>query len=189
MQLNKISNSQKGISLVEIIVVIFIIAIFSTILISDFPTIQRQFALSRAAYKLAEDLRRAQDLSLSGVKTNDSSGQPIAKVYGYGVYFNLSVPTQYIIYADVGNFQRYISGDPIIETTDISKDNPSLYIKQINNINGAYVSINFSPPDPTIKIDNLSSGNSEIGIVLGLNSDSSAIRTVWANTSGLINVQ
>ena len=210
----KISNSQ-GITLIEIVVVIFITVLFFLILISDFPKIQRQFALSRVAYELAQDLRKTQDLGLSGVQLIDKNGQPIS-IKGYGVYVNLvaQFKTQYIIYADVNGDQKYSSdltfplcdeadqtsgqlvSDCVIKIIDIKDSNnggnPNLYIKQINNINNpsiGFTSINFSPPNPTIKIDNLNSGQSGIEIVLELSADASASRKVLVNTSGLINVQ
>ena len=200
----KISNF-RGITLIEVVVVIFIISLFSMILISDFPKIQRQFALSRVAYKLAQDLRKTQDLALSGVIIKDQNGSSIA-IKGYGIYVNLmQSTTQYLIYADVtpgdrkyiGNFSTSLCSQSVAQTSDcpieiidVSKENSDLYIKDIKNVigNNGY-GVNFSPPNPKIDINTLSLGKSEIGIVLGLRSDSSAIRTVWTNTSGLINVQ
>lgn len=198
-----LKNCQKGFTLVEIIVVISIIALFSAILVSDFPKIQRQFALSSATYKLAQDLRRVQDLGLSGVQVADRQGDLIA-VKGYGIYINLAQSAKkYILYADVNGDQKY-SGDTsfslcsqlnnpasdcTIEVVDISKENSNLYIKQINNITGNFTSINFSPPNPTITLNNLASGQSQVGIVLSLKSDVLSTRAVWVNTSGLINVK
>ena len=98
------SIKEKGITLVEIIVVIFMIVMFSLIIIADFPTIQRRFALSRSAYKLAQDLRRAEDLGLSGVPLNDVSAPPSPILLkGYGLYADVSSHSakEYIIYADV----------------------------------------------------------------------------------------
>jgi type II secretory pathway pseudopilin PulG len=198
-------STERGITLVEIIVVILIIALFSMILISDFPKIQRQSALSRVTYKLAQDLRKAQDLGLSGVLIKDSQNNPIMAV-GYGVYINLDQSTtKYIIYADVktdsianaysGNFSTPLfcsstaspASDCVIEIIDVSKEDSSLSIKPFTNIDGNSTSINFSPPDPTITIANLVSSSSQIAITLG-NTDG-ATRKVWVNTSGLINVQ
>ena len=103
------TKSQKGITLVEIIVAVFIIVIFSVMLISNFPKIQDEFAISRAAYQLAQDLRKTQDLGLSGVPLSDASGNLIVDingapmpVRGYGIYI-LSNSQQYIIYADVAD--------------------------------------------------------------------------------------
>jgi len=193
---------EKGITLVEIIIAILIVTLFSAILISDFPRILKQFALSRATYKLAQDLRKTQDFGLSGVKTSDNQEELII-AKGYGVYFNLSNDTEYIIYADRGenpdfryngigqfcidNDQKDI--DCILESIDISKENPDLFISGINNIDSNYTSINFVPPNPTTEIENISYGNFRIGIVLGLRFEPSRTRTVWVNKSGLIQIK
>ena len=182
----QISNS-RGITLVEIIAVIFIIAIFSAILISDFPKIELQFALSRATYKLSQDIRRAQDMTLSGVKT-DISGNP-AK--GYGVYINLSDPSlgdkKYVLYADSGN-QQYDAGEEI-ETIDFSQAESGVIIDRIEGTtNDQQVDINFKPPNPTITITSLSSGN-RVQVIFALESDLSQERIVSVNTSGLIEIK
>jgi len=96
-----IKNFKKGITLVEIMVVVFIIALFTVILVSDFPRMLRQMGLSRVAYSFAQNLRKAQDLGLSGIQLKDVNEESIA-VKGYGIYINLSDnDKQYIIYADV----------------------------------------------------------------------------------------
>jgi len=207
--------SSDGITLIEIIIAIFIIVLFSLIITANFPGIQRQFALSRTAYKLAQDLRKAQNMALSGIKMTDGSESPMPiSVQGYGVYIDLSnQPTeQYLIYADVDGDQKYDGGsaspifcsnvnqasngalksDCVVEIIDVSKENPNLFIESISNISSTYTSINFKPPDPTVNIDNrcLSCPNgSTIGIKLGLATDSSSERTVQVNTSGLIGVK
>ncbi|MCX6718694.1 MAG: hypothetical protein NTY81_03805 [Candidatus Staskawiczbacteria bacterium] len=207
---SNLKKYSKGITLVEIVVMIFIIALFSLIVISDFPRIQKQYALSRAAYKLAQDLRRTQDLGLSGIKLNDTNGQPIT-VEGYGIYFDVSNTNpreniKYVIYADVNGDKKYsgdlsypfcdeadqgnpiiypLATDCVIDEIDVSKENPSLYIEGIENIMGSYASVNFTPPDPITTIDTLNLGQSGINIVL--NNGLSA-RKVFVNTSGLINI-
>jgi len=181
--------------------------LFSAILIANFPKILREFALSRAAYKLAQDIRKTQDLGLSGVQMTDGEGQPIL-AKGYGIYVDLSIsPAEdYLIYADRGEPHdfKYDGGslqfcsdnataatDCILEDIDVSQSNPDLFIKDIRNLKESFsfVSINFSPPNPVINIDNLQQGFSEIGVVLGLKSDDSFERTIWVNTSGLIRVK
>jgi prepilin-type N-terminal cleavage/methylation domain-containing protein len=208
MVFKNISNLEKGITLIEIIVVIFIIGIFSVILVSDFPKIQRLFALSRSTYKLGQDIRRAEDLGLSGVQVNDIQKNLIS-IKGYGIYINFFYEKQkYLIYADVdspnspanqmfdGNFSTLLCNerdkpavDCVIEIVDIAKENLSLTIKNIENVNTlGYVDINFSPPDPTVKINNIKEGSDRVGIVFGLSSGSSE-RTVWTNKSGMIEVE
>ena len=223
----KIKNSSAGITLVELVVVIFIIGLFSVILISDFPKIERQFALSRVTYKLAQDLRRAQDLGLSGVPTADINGDTIA-VKGYGLYVNYGDSnTKYVIYADVpgapdvngvrNSDQKYsgdlsyplcekvdpaINGtlisDCVVSLVDISKENPSLYIKGVTTTSGdttvsttGGVSINFRPPNPNTSISDESNVplHSSVSIIFGLKTDNAAARMVSANTFGLIEVK
>jgi len=201
-----LKSPERGITLIEIIIAIFIIGFLSVIMISDFPKIQRQSALSRSVYRIAQDVRRAQDMGLSGVQLKDVNDDPIL-VKGFGVYFAKSEPV-YMIYADVADelhpngsqtfenraanvlCEEYNSainvGDCVIERVDISKESASLYIEDIRNVTVDTTSINFRPPSPIIDIENLD-GN-KIGIVLGLLPDSS-YRTVWVNTSGLISVE
>jgi len=127
-KIEKLKNSQQGITLIELIVVIFLIVIFSMIIISDFPKIMRQHALSRATHKLAQDLRKTADLGLSGViipallttkcsqhtsletcsligcNWSGNSCFDAIKAKGYGVYVDLTQSTkQYVIYADVAD--------------------------------------------------------------------------------------
>ena len=214
-QVPSFKPQERGITLVEIILVVFIMSIFFMIVIADFPKISRQTALSRVAYKFAQDLRKAEDLGLSGVViTNDQTPKPvpIETIKGYGIYVDIShqPATNYIVYADIDNSKTYNPGsveecgklassspqfDCIIEAVDISQENKSLSIKSIvdaenEDILGSSISINFTPPGPlvTIKDDiHILYSNTKIGIVFQ-NTDK-ATRTVWINTAGLIDVQ
>jgi|GEM_PF-1331615 len=207
-----IIKKDKGVTLIEIIVSIFIIAIFSAILIANFPIMQKKFALSRATYKLAQNLGRVRDMGFSGVTIKDGQSTPqVLNVKGYGMYIDLSQPKQYLIYADVPtdsspdgskSFDNPVvklcslynpvidtKGDCVLEIIDIPKEHSDLYIKGINNIGAnRNVSINFNPPNPTITINNIVSTSSNIKIIIGLNSDSSQ-RSVLVNKTGLIDVK
>jgi len=100
-QVLRFKFQEKGITIIEIVVASFIIALFSAIIITNFPKILKQSALSRVSYKLAQDFRKTQDLGLSGIKILDASSNPIL-ASGYGIYLNRTSSTkQYIIYADV----------------------------------------------------------------------------------------
>jgi len=219
----KIKNHSRGITLIEIIVVIFIIILFSLILIVDFPKNLRQFALKRVVYKLAQDIKETEDLSLSGVHISDKNGSPIL-LKGYGIYFfdPLSDSTHYLIYADVNNNQKYedepnlhncgdnlqftccdlvdqtlqpLATDCVLEIVDISKENRSLSIekfvdKENQEISGTGISINFIPPNPTIKITKDVGEPEEleyVGIVLK-NTDN-LTKKVIINIAGLINIE
>jgi hypothetical protein len=170
-------------------VVVFIVALFSAILISDFPKIKRQFALSRATYKLTQDLRRVQDMGFSAQYT--------ANATGYGVYIDISgiENKKYIIYADIddgnGGDQQYTLGyDSILETIDLNDQEKGVIIKSIENTTSQQVSINFRPPNPNINISNLQPNVNSVKIILRLETDpTGTTRTVSVNSAGLIEIE
>lgn len=109
----KKNKNQEGITLIELLVVIFIVAFFSLMGISEFPKILRAYTLSRTTYKLSQDLRKVQDMGLSGVSLIKDSQDCVIPVKGYGVYVDASneeYNKRYIIYADVSNIQGSADG-------------------------------------------------------------------------------
>ena len=207
---SRFTFQERGITLVEVIVTMVIIIMFSMILIADFPKILRQFAISRASYKLSQDIRKTEDLGLSGVQIGD--GQVQAK--GYGVYVSNASPDEYIIYADRGDTPDYqyndtgydctnlpepdLKLDCIVELIDISKQESDIYIERIDFTDLAGIpastnsaSVNFAPPNPNITIINpeLGAAGKNIDITLGSNSDPAITRTVSVNKAGLVEVK
>lgn len=183
-------RSQKAFTLVEVIVVIAIISILSVIAIPSFSEVRLQFALSRATYRFAQDLRRAQNMALSGVKYKDQSGQ-VQPISGYGVYINKDTlgDKKYVIYANQssGN-QEYDDFDYAFDTVDFSSSESGVIISEIKNVvTFNNISINFEPPNPNTVIMPLN--QSSIDIIFALESDLTNFRTVSINTAGLIEVK
>ena len=204
----KRTSSSRGITLIEILVVVFIIALFSSILVTDFPKIKRQFALTRAVYKMSQDLRRTQDMGFSGQQIEGLD------VKGYGVYINLNDANlrnkKYIIYADRGNTpdQKYSEesfvdcrqqtnpqADCVIEEIDLSQTEPEVIINTIENTaDGRWVDINFAPPNPATTITELAEDSSgtkfnRAMIIFAIESEPLKERMVSVNTSGLIEIK
>ena len=187
--------------MVEILVVVLVIALFSAILVADFPRIKKRMALSRAVYAVSQDIKKVQDMGFSGVKIE---GVPVA---GYGIYFNLDTlgDKKYIIYADRGTGtvgDKRFSGvyvdcddpeaqadqDCIIEEIDMSSE-PGIIIKEFKSVSDLrQLSVNFSPPNPEIIISTLAEGKNNAEIVLGMESGEDS-RSVQINLSGLIEVK
>ncbi|MBI2050093.1 MAG: hypothetical protein HYT35_01400 [Candidatus Staskawiczbacteria bacterium] len=173
--------------------VVFILALLSSILVADFPKIRRQFALTRAVHKMSQDLRRAQDMGFSGQKVEVDG----TKAKSFGVYINLDSPTlgnkKYIIYADIDGNQQYneSNADLVMETVDFGQTEPGVIIDRIENMenNNRWVDINFEPPSPTVKIRELESDKDRVKIIFTLESDPSKERTVSAYISGLIEIK
>ena len=165
---------------------------------------------------LAQDLRRAQDLSLSGALkyTINSLGNEVKlPISGYGIFINTDTDEDskgYFMYADdcpqpsvTANFdQKYVPAGGYDVTTagavcgsgDIKVQQFSLeqgvYIQGFNNtVIGSSASIDFTPPNPSTTITHLSPSTHSIEIDLSLTDDPGQIKKVFVNTAGLIQVQ
>lgn len=206
-------SKSKGFSTIELLVVIAIVSAFAIIVISNFPQINRQLALSRAAYKFDQDVRRAQNLAFSAGQFKDSLGN-VQTVTGYGVYLDFSGlgNKKYVIYADkpigsttlrgitypVGN-QYYGSLDYLVETIDFSLQESGIIIKEIIAYQGGIgssvnkISVNFNSADLstliTIPPPPAQENKNSVDIVFSLESDLATIRTVSVNNAGSIIVK
>jgi type II secretory pathway pseudopilin PulG len=184
----------KGITLIEIIVVVFIVSLFSAILIVDFPKIKEQLALNRAVYRLAQDLKKTQDLGGSGFQFKNANGDVI-QVKGYGIYINTYVlgNKKYIIYGDIDGDEQYTDSDYILQevnfNSEIGADRDGIIIKEIHNANALGLSINFKAPSFNVKISDLAEGKDGVEIIYAVEKDQSRTRMVYINKAGLIEVR
>ncbi len=180
--------SEEGFTLVEITVTVTIIALLATMVLLNNREGEKALALQRASHRVAQDIRRAQDMAISGRDCPECGGD---EVFGYGIFFDINTPASYFIYADVhppapnGNDFYDASQDVIIE--DIAMEEGAV----IHELNGgaSELCINFRPPDPTVKIkedeaDDLATG--QIDIIFG--SDTADVRTITVNKAGLIDI-
>jgi len=184
----KMRNS--GFTLVEILVAISIIILLSGIVLVNYRTGERQFALQRSATKLASDIRRAQEMAMSTEECIHLTACPGGGVPagGYGIYIDKSVTDSYKIYADDGtpvNKQyQYKSGEDI-ETISLEK---GVYIKNLDPPSANF-SINFRPPDPTIDIkDEIGAGKDNVTITIALEAEPSKTKTIKVNKVGRIDI-
>lgn len=187
----KIKGFKKGVTLIEILVVLFIISIFSSILIIDFPKLKNQLALNRAVYKLSGDLKKVQDLGGSGFLLVNSDGQAIS-VKGYGIYINTysGGNKNYIMYADVNGDEQYNTEfDYIMENINLDSVSEGTIIKGISNANSFGLSINFKAPNFSIKISDLAKDKDGVEIIFATESNQDKTRTVYVNKLGLIEVR
>ena len=131
----------KGFTVIELMVVTGIIVVLTGLLLPNWKSGQKQFALQRSSHKLAQDIRRAQEMALAAEKFG---GQV---PYGYGVYARQSEPDHYIIFADLNNNQDYDAGtDGIVEDISIEK------YSSIGLLSADPLRVVFVPPDPQVII-------------------------------------
>ena len=86
--------NQKGFSLMELMVVIFIIGVASSIVVTQYSNSRNSKALYLGSKQIANDIRMAQNYTFSALETG--SGNPSG---GYGIRFSEDSDS-YIIFAD-----------------------------------------------------------------------------------------
>ena len=162
---------QTGFTMVELLVVMFIISLLTVGVLLSYRGSSKNYALDQAIQKLISDLRRVQNMALSGV---DKSSYP-----GYGLFAaeNASV---YFIYGDTNANHTYQLNDDIIETIVLGNN---LIIDDTSPI--AWIDIFFESPNPTTYIN----GNNGVGVLgtitLGIDG-SPRTEIVTITTAGLI---
>lgn len=189
--LRQSASTQKGFTIIELIVVISIITILSAIVLVSYRTGERQLMLQRAASKLAQDIRRAQEMAMSArectpppVSCPAGGGVPVG---GYGLYIDKSQPDRYFIYADSNTSpgaEQYSSGEEI-ETIFLEKE---VKIEDLVPASANF-SINFRPPDPTIKMKDAAGIDKEnVTIIIALIVNPSQTKTIKVNKAGRIEI-
>lgn len=134
--------NSKAFTLIELIVVTAIIVLLTTLILSNYRAGDRQFALQRSAHKLAQDLRRVQEMAVS---VQEFEGTMPG---GYGLYLNKNQPAQYLIFADLNGDQRYSElVDGLVEEISLEK---RINISGLSPLaHDSSLTITFVPPDPT----------------------------------------
>ena len=132
----------KGFTLVELMVVTAIIVLLTAMTLPNYRAGSQQLALQRSAHKLAQDLRRAEELALSSQAFGDQTPQ------GYGVYFNKSQSSRYILFADLDGNHQYsgLSDEKVEEITLEGK----VVISGLSPEFASVLTIVFTPPDPSV---------------------------------------
>lgn len=175
---------KNGFTLIELLVVCSIIILFSALILPNFKAGEQQFSLERSSHKLAQDIRRAEEMAMS--LKEFQGGIPSG---GYGIYFSQSVRAGEInydiyLYADTNGNEKYNGGEEI-EPLSLERE---VKIKEVraDGVSSDKTSINFKPPDPTIAI---SPGGNLTIITLSLKADSTRTKNVIVNKAGLIYVE
>ncbi len=185
-------KSNKGFTLVEILVVIFIIILMSGMIFANYRQSGQQFALQRSANKLAQDIRRAQQMAMSA---KEYRGE--VPVGGYGIYFwpNPNPPPpndrKYILFGnrDIDNHTYNSGSDYEIEVISVEKGVKIADIK-IDGNSKAKMHISFIPPDPQVWIvPPEGGGGSGAEIILALEQDLTKTKIIKVNKAGLIEIE
>ncbi len=131
-------TKKSGFSIIEILVVISIIVLIAAVLIFSYRGNEKNYVLNQAAQIFASNVRRAQNMALSGVK------EGCATPNGYGIYIKDS--SSYILYCCNDSGTTYSCSHADIETFSFSGN---------LSISPTAKEVFFVPPDPTAYINGL----------------------------------
>lgn len=173
-------NNQKSFTLVELLVVTGIIVLLSVIIFPNYRVGERQFALERSAHKLAQDIRRAEEMTMSAKLFSCPTGN----LQGYGISFTFSPGTDYRLFAQCD------STKPPLETINFEKGvkiQDLAYFKD-GSWSGGKIALwfYFVPPDPTVSIKD---GAEKARITIALETDITKTKIITINNVGLIDVE
>src|SRR3989338_14201 len=138
-------NKEFGFTIVEMLVVMLLVGIFSAILIANFQgAFTNAVILERAALGVISNIRRAQSLSIAGVAYQSNP------VCGYGIHYTNN--ETYLIYAGGENIcstsnKNYQSGN------DYSYQQVKIIEKNVE-FKSSFNDVFFVPPDPKTYINN-----------------------------------
>lgn len=99
-------NSTTGFTIPELLVSVFVIVLMTAIIVPSWRAGEMALALDRAAHKLGQDVRHAQELALRAQPFTCSIGS----MSGYGVFFNEDDPDSYILFAECNGNNAYNAG-------------------------------------------------------------------------------
>ena len=184
----------SGLTLVELLVSLAIIAFVTAIFVTNYQTANKRTDLIMAAQVLVADIHRAQNNSLGLIKYGD-----IIPAGGWGISFDRNRnKSQYIIFADldepgteryryldegeydIDNGGRIVELPPLIEISAIRFGGSTTTQRDFANIT-------FLPPDPRTNI--FSGGATSTVLEIDLHElKSNSIKTVRVNFLGLAEV-
>ena len=173
---------QKGFTLVEILIVVFIIGILSTAMLFSFGKGQEGAMLTRAAAALESDIRRAQILAIAG---HDFEGSPPC---GYGIHY-LSQRTYSVYAGKLGGAASCQSSNHNYQAGTDSVFESSKIIENKVIFRDVFSDIFFEPPDPVVYINNDKGIGVSTAIEICLETDLIKCLTLTVDTAGRIVTQ
>jgi len=120
--IKKIRNYNAGMTYVELIVVLSIFSVMTSIALFDYNKFQAKVDIKVLANDIALKIVEAQKSAIAG-KWNTDISDPDWKP-SYGIYFDATAPSEFIYFANIDNNNYYdSSSDSILDSITILKGN------------------------------------------------------------------
>ena len=176
---------KDGFTLTELLVITAIVSLMSTLILANYRAGERQFSLVSSSHKLAQDLRRIEELSMS-LKEFQGCTDPVPS--GYGIYLKNGTADEkkhYILFADCkpGNQDYDPASDGLVEEISFDGEVEIYSLSPMAPSPDLDLVITFTPPDPTITI----SPDAILASITLTNQDKTT--TISVNKSGLISLE
>jgi len=146
---------KNGFSLIEILVVLMIISIFSSMIIIDYNKQKSNNDLNFTVKQVIEDIRIAQSNTINTLKLGGS-----VPAGGYGVKFSIASDASYILFADNNANKQYDSGsDGVVKIVTLPQ---GVVIDNVATIPGTAIGVAdiiFTPPYGVIYINQKNASN------------------------------
>lgn len=138
----------KGFTLIEVLVIMFIISTLSTVLVVNWRKNEKRYQLQRSAQQVVQNLRKAQNMALAGKNLCDQASPCIPP--SYGVFFSKTTLTSYVIFSDKNGNDKYGGGASVeaVETINLESGielSLSVDLDVVFSVPDGFVMINAKP--------------------------------------------
>lgn len=174
--------NSRGFTLIELLVAVAIISILFGISFLGYRAKGEELNLQRAALKISADIEKIREMAMSA---DELSG--VVPEGGYGVHFDIALPDQYIIFADLGPSpdKVYSGSSEEVEVISLGK---AIKIKSVSPPSPSNVlNIVFVPPAPNVYLQGGAIVD-QARVVISLADDPSKTKTISVNKVGLISI-
>ena len=174
----------EGFTVVEIIVVLAIIGVITSIIIFNIGSERKNSALLRSAQNLSLNLRQVENYALSS-KVFKTEGVPC----GWGIHFSGTGSTSYIIFADLVVSAASCSNQDFVRNPDGSEDFEAVNLESgitISGLSNGLSDVIFIPPDPIVKFRFTPDDQSQTSASITLTNKDGAPRVININKTGFI---
>ena len=188
-----INNKYNGFTLVELLTSIAIIAILTAVAIGISQGRSKSLVLNRTAALVIAKAELAKEKALSSQEFHGEIPKG-----GYGIYFNLSTPNKFILFADCdGNYVyskgvNSCSGSTSEKIEEVQLEKGIVLKSIIPSSPSNIINITFHPPSPTVSFYSSSGSellDSSVKVILAVSDNLSRTQSVIFNKAGLIYIQ
>ena len=175
----------KGFTMMEFLVVIFIIGILSSALFFNWRSGEATFALQNSAHRLVQDIREMQEMAMEAREIDCGGGDTGSS---FGIQFKRSWTTYYKLFVDCNGNKVFEANDVELRRVYFEKGVEISTLAAPALSPAAAFNILFVPPDPTTYIKGKTLDMEGV-VTIYLPDYSDRKKTIRVNTSGMIEIR